>query len=663
MKQGVDSVPDWSYQTLFKPVLSRLPSRIARGFTLGAMGRISRIPGGTFLIKTLGHMEPSPLLQDRIASLPVQTPLGLSGSVDPAGIAHRALSQFGFGFIEIGPVTVRPVVSEEPIVNERTSGMIVYPQEYENPGLVRSLSMLDKSKDGLPRFVRIAPEPRSYSDQAIEQLRLLVQAFSLTKVAGFYIEALTADSRLEENLAQVQQFSAFVRSMPEAPSQLSFLYIPLDFPNAQLQHILPVMDRGLWTGCMIGGALRTPGGAARFGLEGKSLALEKIRLIRECVPAKNWLIHSSAGIHEPQDAVETLRAGADQLLLNSGLVDSGPGLPKRINEAVIHERLSGTPTPVPPSFWKHWGWMCLLGLGMIFGGVVAWLIAESSVLLPYDEDYLGMARDEVGRINEHLLHFMSHDRITLAGTMISIGILYYRLGKYGMKSGQHWARTAVLTSGAVGFPSFFLYLGYGFFDPLHAAAALILLPMFLLAMRRNPDQPLREPVNLRNSREWRLGLWGQLCFVALGVSLSVGGLVIAGVGVTDVFVPQDLAFMGVTPAELNAANPKLIPLIAHDRAGFGGALFSNAVMLLIVALWGIQQGQRWLWWTLLAGGSPAFIAGLSVHFSIGYRDFIHLLPAYFAAALYVAGLILLYPYLMKDVRLSSDKAAKSMTVT
>jgi len=663
MKQGVDSVPDWSYQTLFKPVLSRLPSRIARGFTLGAMGRISRIPGGTFLIKTLGHMEPSPLLQDRIATLPVQTPLGLSGSVDPAGIAHRALSQFGFGFIEIGPVTVRPVVSEEPIVNERTSGTIVYPQEYENPGLVRFLSMLDKSKDGLPRFVRIAPGPRSSSDQAIEQLRLLVQAFSLTKVAGFYIEALTADSSLEENLAQVQQFSAFVRSMPEAPSQLSFLYIPLDFPNAQLQHILPVMDRGLWTGCMIGGALRTPGGAAQFGLEGKSLALEKIRLIRECVPAKNWLIHSSAGIHEPQDAVETLRAGADQLLLNSGLVDSGPGLPKRINEAVIHERLSGTPTPVPPSFWKHWGWMCLLGLGMIFGGIVAWLIAESSVLLPYDEDYLGMARDEVGRINEHLLHFMSHDRITLAGTMISIGILYYRLGKYGMKSGQHWARTAVLTSGAVGFPSFFLYLGYGFFDPLHAAAALILLPMFLLAMRRNPDQPLREPVNLRNSREWRLGLWGQLCFVALGVSLSVGGLVIAGVGVTDVFVPQDLAFMGVTPAELNAANPKLIPLIAHDRAGFGGALFSDAVMLLIVALWGIQQGQRWLWWTLLAGGSPAFIAGLSVHFSIGYRDFIHLLPAYFAAALYVAGLILLYPYLMKDVRLSSEKAAKSMTVT
>jgi len=34
-----------------------------------------------------------------------------------------------------------------------------------------------------------------------------------------------------------------------------------------------------------------------------------------------------------------------------------------------------------------------------------------------------------------------------------------------------------------------------------------------------------------------------------------------------------------------------------------------------------------------------------VHYEIGYTDFIHLLPAWFAFALYVAGLILLYPYM------------------
>jgi hypothetical protein len=104
--------------------------------------------------------------------------------------------------------------------------------------------------------------------------------------------------------------------------------------------------------------------------------------------------------------------------------------------------------------------------------------------------------------------------------------------------------------------------------------------------------------------------------------------------------------LDVHSAQLNALNPKLIPLIAHDRAGFGGALLSDAAALLATALWGLQQGARWLWKPLLFGGAPGFIAGLSVHFEFGYTDFMHLLPAYAAVLLYVAGLILLYPYLM-----------------
>jgi len=39
----------------------------------------------------------------------------LSGSVDPKGTAHKAMAQFGFGFMEIGPVTVEPIIPQEPI--------------------------------------------------------------------------------------------------------------------------------------------------------------------------------------------------------------------------------------------------------------------------------------------------------------------------------------------------------------------------------------------------------------------------------------------------------------------------------------------------------------------------------------------------------------------
>ncbi|TFE23178.1 hypothetical protein [Cohnella luojiensis] len=643
-------MPDWSYQTLFRPLLFRLPSRAARGLTLNAMRRISRLPGGTLLIKTLGHMEPPPLLQGRIAGIPVPTPVGLSGIVDPQGTAHRAISQFGFGFIEIGPVTLHPIASPEPILNDWRQERIVYPCEYENEGLPRMKRMIKNPSHPLPQFVRIAPMPGSSSEQVTAELKSLLHSLTSETVAGFYLDFLSCERDQEANLNLLEQVIAMTRQRhPYLNGKPLFLHVPLDYPESWLEQAIARTDSTIWSGYVIGNSLRESRGV-EVSRRGKELILSKIKLLRAAI-SKDSVIKASAAVHEPQDALDMLQAGADNVLLNSGLVFSGPGFPKRVNEAIIYDKIRSSPLPEQPSFWKHWGWMCLLGIGMIVGGMIAWLIAASSVVLPYDEDFLEMTREELQQINQHLLHFMSHDRITLAGTMISIGILYYQLAKNGLRFGLHWARTALMTSGVVGFPSFFLYLGYGFFDPFHAAAAAVLFPMFLLAMRRNPDQPFRKPVNLRNSRQWRLAMWGQLCFVALGIALSVGGVVIASVGVTHVFVPQDLAFMGVSREQLELANPRLIPLIAHDRAGFGGALFSDAVMLLILALWGLQQGERWLWWTLLAGGAPAFIAGLSVHYHIDYTDFLHLLPAYVAVALYVAGLILLYPYLMRKANI------------
>ncbi|MNI36643.1 hypothetical protein D3C73_907010 [compost metagenome] len=208
----------------------------------------------------------------------------------------------------------------------------------------------------------------------------------------------------------------------------------------------------------------------------------------------------------------------------------------------------------------------------------------------------------------------------------------------------------MLVSCIVGFIGFFLYLGYGYFDPLHALVSVLLLPMFLLAMRGWVERPSLMKPNMVNDRNWRLAQWGQLLFVVLGISLAVGGIVISFVGVTHVFVPSDLAYLCTSSDMLNQLNEQLLPLIAHDRAGFGGALLSNALVLLATSLWGINQGQRWLWWTFLIGGLPGFIAGFSVHGIIGYTDFLHLSPAYFAFLIYILGLLFLYPYLMRSPR-------------
>src|SRR3954463_9580720 len=75
---------------------------------------------------------------------------------------------------------------------------------------------------------------------------------------------------------------------------------------------------------------------------------------------------------------------------------------------------------------------------------------------------------------------------------------------------------------------------------------------------------------LRGDRAWRRSLWGQLLLIVHGCGLLGAGLVISTIGVTHVFVPEDLEFMGTASDVLQAANRHLVPLIAHDRATLGG---------------------------------------------------------------------------------------------
>jgi hypothetical protein len=103
--------------------------------------------------------------------------------------------------------------------------------------------------------------------------------------------------------------------------------------------------------------------------------------------------------------------------------------------------------------------------------------------------------------------------------------------------------------------------------------------------------------------------------------------------------------METTAEALAAANPRLLPLVAHDRATFGGMLLACGLAVLLSSLWGYRQGARWLWWTLLAAGSAGYAAAIGVHLAVGYTNAWHLAPAFAGGAVFLLGLGLSYPYL------------------
>lgn len=311
------------------------------------------------------------------------------------------------------------------------------------------------------------------------------------------------------------------------------------------------------------------------------------------------------------------------------------------------------------------------GLCLGLAGAFALFQSGTGHFLPHDIEFLKMAPEYLCSINEcRIVHFMFHDRISFGGALIALSVLYLWLTAFPLKAGERWAWWTLLASGLCGFGSFLSYLGYGYLDSWHAVATVGLLPCFagglylthrrLFAGRASGADGQAEPFKLRPRA---MATWrsrhdaGRICLLAAGTGLIGAGMTILTIGMTAVFVPSDLVFIGMTRAELDAINPRLIPLIAHDRAGFGGAI-ATVGLLLFSCVWH-DAVSRSLWQGLLIGGLVGWGSAIGVHPLIGYTDPLHLAPAVIGAMLYFAGLAFTWPARKTSGRNDGSNADRS----
>lgn len=287
--------------------------------------------------------------------------------------------------------------------------------------------------------------------------------------------------------------------------------------------------------------------------------------------------------------------------------------------------------------------LSLTGVMLILSGLFAFFLGVTKHFLPHDVEFLGMTPQQLCAINEcRIVHFMIHDRVSFGGALVAVGTLYLWLAAFPLRLREPWAWWLFVVSGAIGFASFLLYLGYGYLDTWHGVATLGLLPMFLLGMwnafqHLNTSRSLWSLFRLGEPLDWRTTFGrGRLLLIFTAACIAVGGCTIMTLGTTTVFVPQDLAFMNMTVDELRAVNPRLVPLIAHDRAGFGGGVFCCGVTLYF-SLW-CSPLSRHLWQATLITGLAGFSTAIFVHLPIGYTDVVHLTPAVLGAIMLTVGL-------------------------
>lgn len=284
----------------------------------------------------------------------------------------------------------------------------------------------------------------------------------------------------------------------------------------------------------------------------------------------------------------------------------------------------------------------LTAIVLALSGGAAIFLSLTGHFLPHDVEFLGMEPIALCELNQcRIVHFMIHDRISFGGVLLSIAVLYAWLALFPLREGESWAWWTLLLTNLTGFGSFLAYLGYGYLDSWHAWGTGFLLPMTAAGLWRTHrlvSRPL-PPLRSRWPESWRSrDAWAWLFWICWGLGMMGAGATILAVGMTQVFVPSDLTFLGYTREQLNAINPRLIPLIAHDRAGFGGGLFTTGLLVFAV-VWHAPP-SRHVRQALMIAGTTGFACAIGVHYPIGYLDVVHLLPAWLGAVVFVTGALL-----------------------
>lgn len=280
--------------------------------------------------------------------------------------------------------------------------------------------------------------------------------------------------------------------------------------------------------------------------------------------------------------------------------------------------------------------IALTGISLFLSGGFAILQSISGQLLPQDSRAIGM--DSLALVhagNHHLLGFMFHDRVAYGGSLLAIGAGYLWLAAFPMQHREAWAWWSLISSGSIGFLAFLTYLGQGYLDTWHGVATFFLLPVFVAGLwcSRPTDSSIRAVWKQRPATISPSGRWGRILLGVCAIGLMLAGGTIAIFGMTTVFVPSDLRFIGLSISKLVQISPVLIPLISHDRAGFGGGLCSIGCLLLFMAR--CADLNRNFAEIVAVMGCAGFGFAIGVHFVVGYRDFLHLLPALVGFLLFV----------------------------
>ncbi len=341
------------YKFFLRPLLFLLDAETAHHVTFFAIRLLSKV-GITSLFRKICVVE-DPRLEREVFGLRFKNPVGLAAGFDKDAKLYNELSDFGFGFVEIGTLTPKPQPGnpKKRLFRLKEDKAIINRMGFNNSGVFDAVERLKKEHrvliGGNIGKNKVTPNEEAAKDYLIcfdalfEHVDYFVVNVSSPNTPGLR-ELQEKEPLMELLKIMKRENKKYAAKFKTAEKPILFKIAP-DLSEEQLMDIIYIVKA-----TQLDGVIATNTTIERKdlkshltlaeekgGLSGKPLAQRSTEVIRFLAEKSNkaFPIIGVGGIHSPEDALEKLDAGADLVQLYTGFIYEGPSLVKKINKAIL----------------------------------------------------------------------------------------------------------------------------------------------------------------------------------------------------------------------------------------------------------------------------------------------------------------------------------------
>lgn len=335
------------YKQFIRPLLFKYDPEEVHYFTFSMIRKLSVIPGFKFIIKKIYEVN-DPRLEREVFGLKFKNPVGLAAGFDKDAKLYKELSNFGFGFIEIGTLTPKGQEGnpKKRLFRLKADQAIINRMGFNNGGVTEAVERLKKNTDvligGNIGKNKLTPNEEAVTDYEIcfDALYNYVDYF-VVNVSSPNTPNLRAlqDKEPLQHLLQTLQNKNNLKPKPKP----ILLKIAPDLTDEQLLDIIDIVNSTKIAGVIATNTtlsregLQSENKSEMGGLSGKPLTKRSTEVIRFLAQKSNhsFPIIGVGGIHSAEDAIEKLDAGASLIQLYTGFIYEGPALIKAINKKLL----------------------------------------------------------------------------------------------------------------------------------------------------------------------------------------------------------------------------------------------------------------------------------------------------------------------------------------